>query len=72
MGDLFVVRDSLLEVSYELGQLAYIEGLGRIPALDESFMVNVIEGLDVGEGSVDCMREWYRGWDSENLAYTVE
>jgi len=55
------------EKAFNLGCKAFINQLPRIPANDIKFLSDVIADKKVGEGSVELMQAWYKGWDYENL-----
>lgn len=56
-------------IAYDYGRKAFEKGIHRIPAHDIDFINDIIEGLKGGENSINSMKEWMAGWDSEKSKY---
>lgn len=52
---------------FEYGAKAFERGISCAPALDNEFLETHIKGLKVGEGGVELMKEWVKGWTKANL-----
>ena len=52
---------------FQYGLKAFKEGKTCTPALDQAFLESHIKGLMVGEGAIELMKEWIRGWTKGNL-----
>lgn len=60
------ITKQLKEKAFNYGQEAFLNGI-KTPALDKEFLNDMIAGRKVGNGSVILMKEWLRGWTTENL-----
>lgn len=56
--------DKLITKSFDYGVKAYNNGMKRIPAMDEEFLMDCIANCLVGEG-INMIKAWLKGWQSE-------
>jgi antirestriction protein ArdC len=54
----------------EYGKEAFLEGKKCVPAHDEKFL-DLIKGLNIGEGGDKIADSWLKGWTTENLSAEI-
>ena len=59
------------ESANKLGRDAFKAGKKCIPAHDPA-MMNMLEGMKVGQEAVNLLKAWRRGWDLENMTSDLE
>ena len=62
------MKNTLIEIAYELGRKAFKEGKVRISVADETFLKTCLKESDqVFNDSYKKFEAWNKGWDYENL-----
>ena len=64
-------KSSEILLAETYGIAAFEQGAPSIPVLDSNLM-QMLEGLKPGEGSVNLLKAWTAGWTKANLAAPVE